>query len=152
MERECAWCSKWFIPKTKVHKSCSPLCYKNFSRGKGAASTVSQYRSISGDWRRYLSRLLSVKRRKELTLDDCLKLLEKQNYHCALSGIPLTCILERGRKTRTNASIDRKNPKGGYVISNIQFVCSALNALRSDMSVAEFFDWCRKVASYAVRE
>ena len=44
----------------------------------------------------------------------------------------------------------RVDPKGGYVLKNIQLVCSAINKFRIDTPVDEFIDWCRKVANYAV--
>jgi hypothetical protein len=79
-------------------------------------------------------------------------LLEKQEYKCALTGIPLTCRLKLGEKTKTNASLDRINPKGSYHPSNVQLVCVAVNSFRVDISIKDFQYWCRKVAEYALRK
>ena len=76
--------------------------------------------------------------------------MEKQEYRCALTGVLLTCLLKRGEKTKTNASIDRIDPKGSYHPSNIQIVCVAVNVFRSDLPVEEYKDWCRKVADYSL--
>ena len=51
---------------------------------------------------------------------------------------------------RTNASIDRIDPKGDYSVENVHLVCAALNKFRIDTSLQEFVDWCTKVANYAV--
>lgn len=115
--------------------------------------TTEQYRTISGRWDRYFSRLCNTKaRRGILTVNDCLQLLEKQDYKCALTGVEMTCILEKGKKTRTNVSIDRIDPKGGYRPENIQLVCTAVNSFRTDLSIADFIEWCRKVVNHAIQK
>lgn len=81
-----------------------------------------------------------------------MELLEKQHGKCALSGVELTCILSKGFVCKTNASIDRIDPKGPYVVGNVQLVCVALNKLRIDMSIDEFINWCKKVADYAIQK
>jgi hypothetical protein len=79
-------------------------------------------------------------------------LLETQNGKCALSGVELTCTLQKGVRSKTNASIDRIDPKGPYVIENVQLVCSVINKFRIDTPVDEFVEWCRKVADHALRK
>ena len=69
---------------------------------------------------------------------------------CALTGVELTCKLEKGVKCKTNASIDRIDPKGPYIKSNVHLVCAAVNKFRIDLPLDEFIDWCRKVANHAV--
>ena len=90
--------------------------------------------------------------RKNLSVAELVETLEKQNFKCALSGEPLTCKLEFGTVSKTNASIDRINAGGPYTKENIQLVCSIVNNLRVDMTVDEFIDWCRKVADHAVQK
>lgn len=108
---------------------------------------------ISGDWGKFIGRLLAAKTaRSYLTKEACLELLRKQNYKCALTGVDLTCILEKGFVRKTNVSIDRIDPKSGYVIHNIQLVCAAVNKFRVDTPIDEFIDWCKKVNDYAVQK
>lgn len=76
----------------------------------------------------------------------------QQGGKCALSGVELTCILQKGVVSKTNASIDRIDPKGEYVLGNIQLVCSVINKFRIDTPVDEFVDWCKKVSDYALRK
>jgi len=79
-------------------------------------------------------------------------LLAQQGGKCALTGMPLTCILERGVRCQTNASIDRKIAGGSYTEDNVQLVCAAINKFRIDTPLDEFIDWCKKVADYAVQK
>jgi len=91
-------------------------------------------------------------RRAALTKQDLLDLLEKQNYCCALTGVEMTCVLEKGTTNKTNVSIDRIDPKGPYIKENIQLVCAAVNKFRIDTPLDEFIDWCRKVTEHALQK
>jgi hypothetical protein len=148
--KECVVCNTKFKPRSGVHKFCSEECKGKYQYTSGRVTTESQYKEISGNWDRYLSRLLYYGGRKRdlLTRENLLKQLEKQDYKCALSGMPLTCILEKGKVTKTNASVDRILAGGPYTSDNIQLVCRALNHWRADTSVEEFIDWCQKVVDY----
>ena len=137
-----------FTPRTRRHLYCSDPCRKAWLRTT-AKSTVNQYRSISGDWRRYFTRLCNTRGRKGvITPDDCLRILEKQQWRCALSGEYVSCQLQRGKVTPTNASIDQKDPGAGYHPENVQLVCAVLNSFRGATPLDEFVSWCKKVAAY----
>lgn len=114
----------------------------------GTVTNETQYKNISGSWSRYFDRLLGKGRRDVLSRTDLLELLEKQKGLCALSGIPLTCTLEVGKRFHTNASIDRIEAGGTYAPINIQLVCSALNGFRRDVSLNEFIWFCTQVAEH----
>lgn len=148
----CATCGTEFYRVAFNHKYCSVGCKRTALRTDGCESTGAQYKLISGNWEKYYNRLRCQKNRQGLALEVLLALHEKQGGLCALSGVPLTCKLEKGAKCLTNASIDRINPKGAYSEDNIQLVCVALNIFRVDMPVAEFVDWCKKVSDYALRK
>jgi hypothetical protein len=108
-----------------------------------------QYERISGDWTRYFNRLnRRTTKRPTLTTTHLKAQLEKQNGLCALSGVPLTCLLEQGKKFKTNASIDRIRAGEEYTPDNIQLVCSALNSWRADTDLAEFIWFCRQVTKH----
>ena len=101
-----------------------------------------------------MSRLLYAagRKRDKLTRNDLLEVLESQNYKCAISGIDLTCSLEKGTRFWTNASVDRIVAGGPYTKENIQLVCRAVNSWRSDLPVDVFLEVCRKVAEMNPRE
>lgn len=151
-DRNCPVCNTIFTPTNGNQKFCGIPCKRKSYQAKGGVeSTERQYQLISGNWEKYFGRLcLKSFRRNLLSKYDCMELLKAQNYKCALSGVEMTCILEKGNVCKTNASIDRIDPKGEYTKDNIQLVCVALNKLRVDMSIEEFKNWCRKVANYAV--
>jgi len=116
----------------------------------GQVTTESQYSEISGNWKRYVSRLLYCGGRKRdgLTREDILDLLEQQDYKCALSGIPMTCNLKKGVKFPYNVSIDRIDAGGSYSKDNIQLVCKSLNSFRNNTSLDEFIALCKAVAQH----
>lgn len=151
-EANCPVCAAQFVQAHHSHKYCSKTCKRINARRVGSETTARQYATISGDWAKYYNRLRCRKGRADLTLDDLLRAHERQNGLCALTGEPMTCRLERGIITRTNASIDRVVPGGEYTPENIRLVCVAINKLRGNMSDAEFIEWCRKVANYAIRQ
>jgi hypothetical protein len=147
--RYCAVCGIQFKPFSGVHKFCSPQCKGKWKYITGVFSTENQYKEISGNWRRYFSRLCCRSHKRiDLRVEDLLEILNSQNYKCALSGVELTCKLEKGTKFKTNASIDRLEAGGPYIKENIQLVCSALNSWRADTDKDEFIWWCKQVAKY----
>lgn len=147
--RFCVVCGNEFKPHSGVHKFCSEECKGKWKYVSGKVTTESQYLKISGNWNRYFARLCCRSHKRiDLTVDDLITTLENQNYKCALSGIELTCTLEKGKKFKTNASIDRIEAGGPYIKSNVQLVCSALNSWRADTDLGEFIWWCKQVANY----
>jgi hypothetical protein len=148
-EKECKVCDTPFLPKSGVHKFCSEECKGKWQYISGRLSTENQYKEISGNWRRYFARLCTRSvGRSDLSVEDCLALLEEQDGKCALSGIELTCLLEKGTKFKTNASLDRIEAGGPYIKENVQLVCSVLNKFRVDTPLEEFKWWCKKVADH----
>lgn len=146
--KSCLVCKQEFKPFSGAHKFCSPQCKGKWKYITGEQSTENQYKYISGNWHRYLNRLNHKKKRETLSVQDLLDVLEEQEYKCALSGVPLTCTLQKGFISKTNASIDQIIPNGGYTRDNIQLVCRALNCWRGDTNLSEFIEWCTKVAEF----
>ena len=146
--KDCVVCGTPFKPKSGAHKFCSNPCKGKWQYLSGKVSTETQYKTIPGNWKRYLQRLAAQKKREDLDADILLKLLESQDYKCALSGIPLTCELKLGVKSNTNASIDRIEAGGAYTEDNIQLVCVSLNRWRADTSIEDFVAICREVVKH----
>lgn len=153
-EKQCSFCETLFMPTSPSQKYCAAECRKGSSRQRGKNTTEGQYTKINGNWSRYMSRLLYFggRKRDRLTRDTLLAQLEKQNYICALTGIPLTGTLELGVRCPTNASVDRINAGGPYSADNIQLVCAAVNRWRSDLPVGDFINWCRLVVAHHDKE
>lgn len=69
-----------------------------------------------------------------------------QEGKCALSGIEMTIIGERGTEDYWKSiSIDRINSDIGYIEGNVQLVCTGVNYMKKDMSDTLFIDFCHKV-------
>ena len=86
-----------------------------------------------------------------VTTPDLLKIWARQKGRCALTGWKMTTTRGIG-VVRTNASIDRINPKGGYTLDNIQFVCVAANKAKFDLQTPEFLKLCRAVMARSARQ
>lgn len=80
----------------------------------------------------------------EITKEYAWDLFEKQGKKCAMSGVPLVFGTNKNNSL-TTASIDRKDPKVGYIEGNIQWVHKTINLMRNTLSVGEFVEWCRLV-------
>lgn len=146
----CVECGIDFVG-VKQQRFCSVECKGKHPYSTGKVTTKSQYDGISGNWTKYFGRIINSKasRRENLNPKMMLELLEKQQGKCALSGVELTCQLEVGFKSKTNASIDRLDAGGPYIKDNIQLVCKAVNSFRNNLSVEEYKWWCKQVTDYA---
>jgi len=106
-----------------------------------------QRTDIHGNFELYFKRL--VKRVKTLSVEDCLDLYKKQNGLCAISGVPLTCIVgELGEHPKTNASLDRivhGEVGGQYTKDNVRLVCAIVNYMRLNQSDEELLWWSHQI-------
>lgn len=138
----CIVCSKEFMTHHPKYLCCSAQCGKINKSNK-------KYIRLSGNWNLYFKHLLS-KKKGDLTAEQLVELLYRQNGKCALSGERLTCKKVRGLYIKTNASIDRIIAGGEYNIDNVQLVCRAINSFRHNLTVREFIRWCKKVAKNGI--
>jgi len=145
---KCKECDKKFITQRWDSVYCSIECNRSAKRRR-------EYERNEGNWEWYFKGLLHGRAdRRKIKTKDLLKILKKQDYKCALSGVELTCVKIYGDTniTWTNASIDRIIAGKEYNINNVQLVCRALNSFRGVLPVEEYIDWCKKVTNYAIRK
>lgn len=97
------------------------------------------------------ARYLNAKDRAEkkgipftITKEYLLELWNKQKGLCAISKIPMTATLDKGR-VYTNVSIDQIIPSKGYTESNIQLVCMAVNQFKSDLNMEQVLYVCKQI-------
>lgn len=73
-----------------------------------------------------------------LTIEYVDFLLEKQQFKCALSGLPIY-LRNKGDKT---ASLDRIDSSKGYEVGNVQWLHKKVNDLKSNYSDEDFVTLC----------
>lgn len=78
--------------------------------------------------------------------DDLVRLHEAQGGRCYYTGLPM---VHKGGRIRDPAlvSVDRKDPKRGYVLDNVALCCWRANQLKRDLPHDEFVEFCRLVAN-----
>ena len=80
----------------------------------------------------------------DITLEYLMDLWNKQNGLCAITKLPMTHSILQG-KIKTNASVDRIDPKLGYVYGNIQWICNIINVMKSTMTLNELIGFCELI-------
>lgn len=60
-------------------------------------------------------------------------------------------VTKSGR-TNTNVSIDRIDSNKGYTKDNVQLVCSAINFMKSNLSLNDFIMYCESVINYKINK
>jgi 5-methylcytosine-specific restriction endonuclease McrA len=74
------------------------------------------------------------------------RLLEEQNYTCAVSGATLTPEI---------ATVDHKIPVtrgGGNTIGNLQIVTVDINRMKGNLTTEEFVSLCARVVDWSARK
>jgi hypothetical protein len=87
----------------------------------------------------------------DITLEELWEKFQEQGGRCAISGVGLT-LTGNSRSHRTNredtASVDRIDSLKGYTKDNIQWVHKDINLMRNKLGMAEFIEWCNKIANH----
>jgi hypothetical protein len=69
----------------------------------------------------------------DLTMENLAEMAEAQDFKCALSGFNFSPDNRHGTRVNPYAlTIDRIDPKGGYVIGNVRLVCLVMNIALMD--------------------
>jgi hypothetical protein len=84
-----------------------------------------------------------------LVAEDIVKLWEKQDGKCALTGLFLTHHRDGSGYKEHNASIDRINPAVGYTPENIQLVCFRINIMKHSLTEDMFYWWVKTINNFS---
>lgn len=87
--------------------------------------------------------------KSDLDVQYLKQLWESQNGICPYTGIKMeisrTSQDEDVKKTPTKASLDRINPKIGYIKGNVEFVCYCINVMKNDFTKEETLEFIKKI-------
>lgn len=133
----CGICDVPFKSNASRARFCSDRCSKKSATRNMALRKA----SLDG----HLIKLRARAGRKSLSQEHLRSLHSDQDGRCAISDVEMTWQVGRGH-VATNMSLDRIDPKGGYIPGNVRLVCHIINLMRRDMSDEEFVAWCRVVA------
>lgn len=155
--------------RTKIWKclclNCNQICYRSTTQltkkqRQACFKCLMRLSSIHKDMAygkvcySYLYGIRKRAQKKNLMFDlDCKFLDElfiKQNQRCKLSGVLITLPEDWSlkKKNEYTASLDRIDSSKGYIKDNVQWVHKRINAMKLNMTDAEFIDWCNIVSNY----
>lgn len=87
----------------------------------------------------------------DLDLDFLYYLKNKQNNKCAITGVELNWTPMPVSKQREcppdRASLDKINPKKGYIKTNVQLVTDFSNRMKYTYSIEEILRFCKLVSN-----
>lgn len=150
---------RWY----KLHVRCKCGTEKfvlasTLRRGKSTCcidcANSKHYKGVGDISSTFFSRILEGARTRNIqvsiTIEYILDLLKKQEYRCALSGMPLimskTFSTDRTNKvSSTTASLDRIDSSKGYVLGNVQWVHKDINIMKNKFDQNYFIDVCKKI-------
>lgn len=81
-----------------------------------------------------------------ITPDDLMRMYEAQEGRCHYTGLPMKYKRE-GIRDFDLLSLDRKNPKLGYVLENVVLCRWGANQMKRDVPHDEFVEFCKSVAA-----
>jgi hypothetical protein len=125
------------------HSWCKECCKAGNAISRGKLNST-----IEGRAKVFLqnARKSAAKRQQAfaLTVDDVVACWKIQGGVCVYSGRKMT--LDAGQLT--TVSIERINSDEGYTPENTVLVCQAINRMKSDFELDDFYDLCRDVAVF----
>lgn len=154
LEETCPICSTKFHLKP-FHKKRfkGPFCCSRSCRGKLLETAYSgennpHHKYIKDSDRFFAERIQAVKTRARngnmpfnLEVQDLIDLYDKQKGLCYYTKIPMkmgsTNFKEKGMTELDVLSLDKIDPKLGYIKGNVVYCCSAINKLKGNATVQE---------------
>jgi hypothetical protein len=133
----CRHCGKEFQPRNKLHKVCEPRCAKKAYVNKDPERKKRDQDKYNRTEGKFLSSIKWRARKNNipfnLTIEDIVF-----PSTCPVLGFPLKGNYDGGSGYhRDSPSLDRINPKLGYVKGNVRIISSRANLLKSDATVEE---------------
>jgi hypothetical protein len=125
------------------HSWCKACCKIGNEKSKAKVNST-----IEGKAKIFLQNAKkSAKKRNqefELQIPDIVEMWNRQNKVCAYSGRTMT--LENNNLN--TVSIERIDSKIGYTKENTILVCNAINRMKSNFDLEDYFDLCKSVTEF----
>lgn len=119
-------------------KTCTQVRTKKATKKKVSSLLGYMQRAMYNVRQRGKKQKVEVK----ITAEDLVDIFNCQTGLCSLSGMPLDWqTFAKGRSPLT-CSIDRIEPKKGYVKDNVRLLCFQVNTMKHDLSDVELRKWC----------
>ena len=137
MKLVCKYCGKDFEGRAKNTKYCSASCRrKNHYYQHPEKMKDKRVRENSDAVKRIYTRIKSRAKLNNIPFN-----LEIEDIvvpqHCPVLGIPIHSVYGGGTNQNNSPSVDRINPKGGYVKGNVRVISNRANLLKSNASIEE---------------
>jgi len=89
----------------------------------------------------------------DITLDDLLEQWTKQSGICPYTGVKLVHPIRIKNESFIHmASLDRIDSKFGYIKGNIQFISTAANLAKNNMTHKQMIEFCKLIAENALNK
>lgn len=141
----CLYCNKEFQHKASHTKYCSKNCCQMIRYNKYKDCLIKRRSSIKQTLKYVYCNAKSRAKKKnkhfDITLDFLYSLLEKQEYKCLMTGIPLEA--SRGGKEPYVVSIDRIDSSKGYTKDNIALVSTIYNICKNKYTIDNVVKMCK---------
>lgn len=103
---------------------------------------------ISGDyWRKVQDNAKKRNIEFDISIEEAWEIFETQNGKCALSGFKIE-LSQNIKKQEQTASLDRMDPKNGYIKGNVQWLHKKVNLYKHVQTNQEFLELCRLVVDH----
>ena len=117
-------------------KSCKSCCrniiYKN-------SFSIRYFNNIK---RRAINKNLEF----DLDYEYLYELIEKQEWKCALSNLPISFKIQWKGEINQSASLDRIDNNKGYTKGNVQWVHKDINFMKGSFSQLKFLNLCKLIS------
>jgi hypothetical protein len=151
---------RWYKFNVKCKCGFEKFVLANTLRGGKSTCCITcanekHYKGLGNISSTFFSRILEGARVRNIdvsiTIEYILDLLEKQEYKCALSDIPLimskSFSKDRTDKiSSTTASLDRIDSSKGYIEDNVQWVHKHVNKMKNKFNESYFIEICKKIS------
>ncbi len=140
------------IAGDNLRKGCSTSCGCKWKRNGNKNPLWSGYEEISGSvWTRIQSGAKARNLEFNINIEYVWNLFIQQNKKCKLTNLDIFMAPGSSdeKRAEATASLDRIDPKKGYIEGNVQWVHKDVNRMKNHFNQQYFIDICKHIAKNA---